>query len=97
MKFFAEFEAQNPGVNVVFVLSGDSMYYGSAAFSPDEHLDSVEEYVNKADVLYSDSWNMSVDATRAGYFLDLSPLVSSDSSFDTADFFPGDLGVVPVV
>lgn len=85
---FADFEAQNPGVNVVFVLAGDSMYYGGAAFSPEDHLDNVEQYANKADVLYVDSWNTSVDATRAGYFLDLSPLVTSDPGFDSSDFFP---------
>ncbi|MEP7290305.1 MAG: extracellular solute-binding protein [Chloroflexota bacterium] len=85
---FAEFEQQHPGVDVVFVISGDSMYYGSAAFGVEEHLDGVETYAGKADVLYVDSYNLSVDATRAGYFLDLSPLVSSDSSFDSDDFFP---------
>lgn len=84
----SEFEAQNPGMDVVLVLSGDSMYFGSAAYAPDAFFEGATEYAQTADVLYVDNYRLSPESTRAGLFLDLSPLTTSDPSFNPDDFFP---------
>ncbi len=87
---FDEFEAQHPGVQVVLAESPDVPGIPPAADDLDFHLDMVENYVSAADVVFvtSDQWTFSVEATRAGYLLDLAPLVASDPTFDAQDFFP---------
>ncbi len=86
-ELFAPFEAQHPGVKVVTVEVGDSYYYPSAAEDIQQHLDGAQAYVSKADVVYIDRQIASVEATRAGYFLNLAPFVASDPTFNTEDFF----------
>ncbi|MBZ0283338.1 MAG: extracellular solute-binding protein [Anaerolineae bacterium] len=85
---FAEFEAENPGVKVVLAESGDEAYYTPAIYNIEEHLTGAEKYVATADVLYVNSYNFSVEATRAGLFLDLAPLASVDSTLNEDDFIP---------
>lgn len=87
-EFFEPFEAEHPGVKVVVVSTGDEAYYGSAAYDLEDHLEKAGQYSSRADVLYTATWNMSVESTRAGYFLDLTPLIQSDTTLDTDDFFP---------
>ena len=87
-ELLAEFEAQNPGVDAVFVLSGDQMYFGSAAYDPDAFFENASEYAQTADVLYVEHYTLSPESTRAGTLLDLSPLTSSDPSLNQEDFFP---------
>jgi ABC-type glycerol-3-phosphate transport system substrate-binding protein len=50
-ELFGEFEAQNPGVDVVFTISGDNMYYGGAAYDAENFFDNASEYAQLADVL----------------------------------------------
>jgi ABC-type glycerol-3-phosphate transport system substrate-binding protein len=83
-----QFEAENPGVKVHIVKSGDEAYYSPAAYDIDGHLTGAEKYISTADVLYVNAFNFSVEGTRASYFLDLTPLINVDSSLDTNDFFP---------
>jgi ABC-type glycerol-3-phosphate transport system substrate-binding protein len=85
---FDDFETQHPGVKVVTVPIGNDAYYASAAYQLDEHLDAAQKYVSTADVVYTSSYNLSVESTRAGYFLDLAPLINSDPNFNVDDFFP---------
>src|SRR5262245_2599048 len=85
---FDPFEAEQPGVKVVFVPAEDDTFITPAAYGLEDHLDEVEKFATTADVLYVSSYGLSVEATRAGYFLDLTPLVQSDASLDTSDFFP---------
>jgi ABC-type glycerol-3-phosphate transport system substrate-binding protein len=85
---FDEFEAANPGVKVQINKVGMDMYYPSAAGSLDQHLESAAKYVSSADVLYVNSFNLSVESTRAGYFLDLTPLTSIDTTLNPEDFVP---------
>lgn len=87
-ELFSQFESENPGVDVVFVISGDSMYFGSAAYDPDNFFDSAAEYAQRADVLYVSNYTLTPEATRAGMFLDLSPLTASDPTLNADDFFP---------
>lgn len=85
---FAPFEAQHPGVKVVVADAGQDYYYPSGADNIEEHLDGAEKYAGYADVLYVDHRMASVEATRAGYFMNLAPYVNSDFNFNTDDFFP---------
>jgi len=85
----AEFEAQNPGIRVQPVyLPYSSFYYTAAAENIDEHLQGAEALAAAADVALVDGESLSPEATRAGYFLDLTPLASSDAAFSPADFIP---------
>jgi ABC-type glycerol-3-phosphate transport system substrate-binding protein len=85
----AHFEAENPGVTVEVVYTGfEALSPVRPAVNLDEHLQGVEEYVSSADVLAVTGENLTPEATRAGYFLDLTPLTSSDASLNVADFIP---------
>jgi ABC-type glycerol-3-phosphate transport system substrate-binding protein len=86
-ELFAQFEEQHPGVKVVAVEVGDAYYSPSAAEDLEGHLDGVQEYVSMADVVYIDRHIASIEATRAGYFLNLAPLMASDPAFNPNDFF----------
>ncbi|HEX2908799.1 MAG TPA: extracellular solute-binding protein [Phototrophicaceae bacterium] len=89
-ELLGRFTADHPGVKVVLVRGDDQeMYYSPAAYGVEDHLDGAEKYVASADVLYIGSNNLSPEATRAGYFLDLAPLVNSDIDLNPDDFFPG--------
>lgn len=87
-ELFDSFEAENPGVVVEVEASGDESFFGNAAYAPEEFFEEALAFASSADVLTVSSWNMSVEATRAGYFLDLAPLVSGDPSLNESDFFP---------
>jgi ABC-type glycerol-3-phosphate transport system substrate-binding protein len=83
----AQFEADNPDVKVQTV-SGSFPIFPLPSAGLDDHLSAVEKYVSAADVVYMGSNNLSVEATRAGYFLDLTPLTSADAALNVDDFFP---------
>ncbi len=87
-ELFDSFEAEHPGVKVVIVPIGNDAYFAPAANDLEKHLDAAQKYASYADVTYIASYSMSVEATRAGYFLNLAPLINSDASFNTDDFFP---------
>ena len=86
--YFSEFEAAHPGVKVVLAPSSDNTFFTSPGFNIEDHLDGAAEYAASADVLYVNENNLSVEATRAGYFLDLAPLTAGDPTFSPEDFFP---------
>src|SRR5215510_14794545 len=83
-KVISDFEAQYPDVSVQVVASSPTI--PSAAQGLDAQLTAVSQYVSSADVLYVDSSRISEEATRAGYFLDLAPLVGGDKTLNTDDF-----------
>jgi ABC-type glycerol-3-phosphate transport system substrate-binding protein len=86
---FTQFETDN-GVKVKVVYTGfDALFVTPAASDEIAHLDSIEEYVSKADVVTVGASNLTIDGTRAGYFLDLTPLTSADTSLNVDDFIPG--------
>ncbi len=87
-ELFEPFEAQHPGVKVVVADPGQDYYFPSAAEDIQKHLDGAQKYASTADVLYVDTHMASVEATRAGYFLNLAPLISGDNFFNTDDFYP---------
>lgn len=87
-QMLGEFESQHPDVkvNVVRYDSGIPALTGGL----DNHLAAVQTYTSTADVLYIDSQRLSISpaATRAGYFLDLTPLVNEDTALNADDFYP---------
>lgn len=86
---FTQFEADNPGVKVNVVYSGmDSFFTASPSQDLSGHLESIQELASSADVVSVQSSNVSMEATRAGYFLDLSPLTSADATLNVDDFVP---------
>jgi ABC-type glycerol-3-phosphate transport system substrate-binding protein len=85
-KLLADFVASHPGVGVSIVNRDAGI--PRAAGSIDKHLEEVQKYASSADVLYVDSYRLTVEGTRAGYFLDLAPLVAEDKTLNTADFYP---------
>ncbi len=87
-ELFADFEAGHPGAKVIIVKSGDNAYFSPAAYALEEHLDGAEKYARSGDVLYVSGYTLSAEAVRAGYFLDLAPLVAVDSTLNESDFFP---------
>jgi ABC-type glycerol-3-phosphate transport system substrate-binding protein len=87
-RLFEKFTADHPGVKVVFVPASNDSYYPPAAFEEEKHFEGAQKYVASADVLFVGGYNLSVEDTRAGYFLDLAPFVKTDSAINTDDFFP---------
>lgn len=82
------FKSEYPHIDVQVVKAND--FIPAATAGIDAHLTAVEAYVSKADVLMVDSRRVAIspEATRAGYFLDLSPLTSVDSQLNSDDFYP---------
>jgi multiple sugar transport system substrate-binding protein len=85
-EMIADFESQNPGIKVQ-TIAGGFPAFPSPVTDLDNHFTEVEKYISSADVVLVSSGNLSEEATQAGYFLDLTPLVSTDSSLNPDDFF----------
>ena len=84
---FDDFEEQY-GIQVEMVFS-NSPGANSAPQTVDDvegYAEDVEEYMSSADVLLIDNF-LNPEITRAGYVLDLNPLVSADSAVNPADFY----------
>ncbi|MEQ8676840.1 MAG: extracellular solute-binding protein [Aggregatilineales bacterium] len=80
-----QFEAEHPGVRVVI-----EPYNGINAPTPtfndiESYLDDFAEYATSADILPVNN-DLNNYATRAGYLLDLAPIISSDADINSADF-----------
>ncbi len=95
--FFKKFEEENTNTKVNVIYSdprsdGKYFLFPSAAEDVADHFNSVDHYVHSADVLMATvgdvTTDISVEATRAGYFLNLAPLIAEDTKFDSADFLP---------
>src|SRR5262249_15472857 len=84
----AEFESANPGVTVQFV-TGDVLGAPSPANDITAHLDAIQKLASEADVVLTlGNGLVTPEATRAGYYLNLQPLVDSDSQLNQSDFVP---------
>ncbi|MEP7284380.1 MAG: hypothetical protein ABI947_01270 [Chloroflexota bacterium] len=92
-KLISDFETATPGVslNIVDSDSANSGDIPPAWIDLDKHLEAIEKYVSSADVVLVRDQMMSTAATRAGDYLDLTPLVSSDAALDADDFYPAAL------
>lgn len=84
----APFEQQY-GVQVQVVDGGtETLFPSQAASDVSGHLESIADYVSAADVVVVTSDNLTVEATRAGYYLDLMPLANGDPALNSDDFYP---------
>ncbi|MDX1992149.1 MAG: extracellular solute-binding protein [bacterium] len=88
-ELLAEFQAENPGVQVQ-VVETNTFSVPTGASDLEGHLNAVRDYVSTADVLLvSASGNfISPEATSAGYFLNLGPIANLDPQLNSADFYP---------
>ncbi len=86
-RVIADFEAANPGVKVK-VVGSSSPFIPSPADGLDKYFTELDKYAASADVLFVDPRTVTPEATRAGYFLDLAPLVGTDKALNPDDFFP---------
>jgi ABC-type glycerol-3-phosphate transport system substrate-binding protein len=82
------FEAENPDIDVELKDAGFDFYNLTTQDGITEALDGTQERVTAADVVSVSAGNITPELTRAGYFLDLNPLVRADTSFMAEDFFP---------
>jgi len=78
------FEDAHPGVKVRVVSGVQSIT--PAANNSDKHLDELKKYAAMGDLVYVDSDILSPEATNAGYFLDLNPVIRSDKNINESDF-----------
>ncbi len=85
---FSNFEASHPGVNVVVISAGESTFAVPPEYDLERHLDMTEALASAGDVMFVIDLNITPEATRAGYFLNLAPLVMADPTLDEADFYP---------
>ena len=83
----AQYEAQHPGIQVELLPYGGFGLPVQESDDPEEYLDNLADYFSSADVLFVNS-DLPIEATRAGYVLDISPLTQSDPAFDSAAFHP---------
>jgi ABC-type glycerol-3-phosphate transport system substrate-binding protein len=81
------FEADNPDIRVEIVIADG---FGSLPASNDVEadLDSAAATFSKADLVLADR-TLNPTYTRAGYVLDLQPLVSTDPTFNAGEFYTG--------
>lgn len=85
---FDLYETMHPGIQVHRVNEGEFTYGVSApVVDVDSYLDGVADYVSKADVLAISASTLNQEATRAGYYLDLTPLITSDPDINPDDFY----------
>lgn len=86
---FHDFEAAHPGVTVNVV---EAIEVPDPVDGLDAYFTAMQKYTPSADVLYTASFPNGLavvpHGTRAGYFLDLAPLVASDPSLNVDDFYP---------
>jgi ABC-type glycerol-3-phosphate transport system substrate-binding protein len=85
----SQFEVQNSGVRVQLVSVPSSIYSAvESSSTADETLNTFANYASYGDVLAVNNAMLTPLASRAGYILDLAPLVNSDMTLNANDFFP---------
>jgi ABC-type glycerol-3-phosphate transport system substrate-binding protein len=86
-QFFTEFEDTHPGVDVI----GSTQLPGPASISAStdiqQYLRTLESYIQTADVVYMYQFSWAAEATRAGYFYDLRPLVDADETVNEDAYY----------
>ncbi len=87
-QLISQFESAHLGIKVNVVRYDTGLPSETAGL--EQHLTELQKYVNAADVVFIDPRRtpISPSATRAGYFLNLTPLVNEDQSLNVGDFFP---------
>src|SRR5260221_8868171 len=81
-----DFEATHANIKVNVIAQDASV--SSPASEIQKHFDSLQDYAAAADVLFVNNSSLSVEATRAGYYLNLAPLAAEDKTLQADDFIP---------
>ena len=82
-----DFNKANPNI-IVQTVSATNTRGGGAASDVTSFLDNVQTLVSQSDVVLVGSNDVSAESTRAGYFLNIQPLVDGDTALNQADFYP---------
>lgn len=87
-KLITDFETANPNIKVSIVKNDSIVPRVSGGL--DKHLEAMQKYVAAADVVFIDPRRTPISpaATRAGFFLDLSPFANEDKTLNVDDFYP---------
>jgi ABC-type glycerol-3-phosphate transport system substrate-binding protein len=83
----AQFETEH-GVDVRFIYGDSNIEMPADAEGVEDYLAAMTDYTSSADVLYVSPNNLTPEATRAGFFIDLMPLVTADAQLNPSDFHP---------
>lgn len=81
-----EFTKANPNIKVQVVVQ--TLPSGNVTNDAGAWLDSVQKFVSQADVVLVRSNDVAPEASRNGYYLNLQPLVASDTALNASDFYP---------
>jgi len=82
-----EFMAQNPGIRVDIITNPFTFGPQDTPEDITEQLSIIRDAAAKTDVVPVDSSLLGVEATRAGYFLDITPLVNVDAALSEGEFY----------
>src|SRR5258708_5865676 len=86
-KLISDFESSHPGIKLNIVSNNDQVPF--AANGTDKYFEALQKLSSSADVIFVDLGRLNSSlATQGGYFLDMAPLVSADSSMRPDDFVP---------
>jgi ABC-type glycerol-3-phosphate transport system substrate-binding protein len=86
--YFDEFRLQNDGVEIVIISDNNVFPPPSPVWSsPAQYFELLEDYVNRADILYLSGDAISPESTRGGYWLDLAPLFTADEELDNDSYY----------
>jgi ABC-type glycerol-3-phosphate transport system substrate-binding protein len=84
----ADFEAQY-AVDVIFEYSNNGLGAGPTnADAVEGYSEDLAEYLELADVVYTQQNWLTPEVTRPGYVLDLTPLINADMNLNPNDFYP---------
>lgn len=88
---FADFEAEHPHVKVLTVIiPQDDRYFAnpSEVSEVPEFLEKATNLASHADLLQLQTYNLNRMMTRAGAYLDITPLLNADMDANLEDFYP---------
>ncbi|MEQ8676778.1 MAG: extracellular solute-binding protein [Aggregatilineales bacterium] len=86
----ADFQAQHYGIEVRAVSNRNQFVPPPSTVDEiDTYLNGVDWMASMADVISVSSVWLKPEATQKGYFLDLAPLLMTDSSIESTDFYAG--------
>lgn len=86
-KIIPDFQKDNPNI-IVQLVSETQPNVGSTANDATAHLDAIQKLSSSGDVFLVRSTDVSAESTRAGYYLNLQPLIDSDKQINVPDFYP---------
>lgn len=79
-----QFEAENPDIRVHLIPVDE--FQEPLDLSDQKYFEKAQALVSQADVLLLTSDDISLELTRAGFLLDLNPIIGSDPTLNVQDF-----------